>query len=81
MSHMTTVGLRQMQRNLSAILKRVDQGEEVLVTRRKRVIARLVAPAPVLTGRPQWPDFVTRAKTVKLKGRSLADTIREERET
>jgi len=80
MSHMSTVGLRQMQRNLSAILRRVEQGEEILVTRRKRVVARLVAPDQATGGRLEWPDFAARAQGIHLKGKPISATIREERE-
>jgi prevent-host-death family protein len=35
-----------MQHHLSEVMRHVDQGQEVLVTRRRRTIARLVPAAP-----------------------------------
>jgi prevent-host-death family protein len=40
-----TVGINELRANLSAILRRVEQGEMIEITRRGRVVARLV-PAP-----------------------------------
>ena len=77
---MSTVGLRHMQRNLSAILRRVEQGEEILVTRRKRVVARLLAPDHLARSRPDWPDFTARARGIRIKGKTITATIREERD-
>jgi antitoxin (DNA-binding transcriptional repressor) of toxin-antitoxin stability system len=80
MLHMKSVSLRQMQHNLSAILREVDRGREVLVTRRKRVVARLVPPSAIPAGKIRWPDFRGRTAAIKLKGPPLTQTLREERE-
>ena len=78
--HMKTVSLRQMQHNLSAILRQVDHGHSVLVTRRNRVVARLVPAEAAPSAKLEWPDFVSRAKSIILKGVPLSQTIDEERE-
>jgi hypothetical protein len=36
MKHMKSVSLRHMQHHLSDVMRHVDQGQEVLVTRRRR---------------------------------------------
>lgn len=45
----TTVGIRELRANLSAILRQVEQGQIVEVTRRGRVVARLVPAGRHLT--------------------------------
>lgn len=77
---MIKVGLRQMQRNLSAVLRRVGQGEEVYVTRRNRVVARLISAESSSPVALKWPDFSARAQAVRVKGKPLSDTIQEDRE-
>lgn len=74
---MKSVTLRQMQHHLSEVLRHVDQGNEVVVTRRRRPIARL---SPIQSGAAKhaWPDFTGRAS--RIKGRSLSSTILEERD-
>lgn len=77
---MKNVTLRQMQHHLSEVIRQVDHGQEVLVTRRRRVVARLVPVRPPPAGRPRWPDFVRRAGAVRLRGASLTQTVRTERD-
>lgn len=43
---MVTVGVHEAKSNLSRLLRLVDAGEEVLITRNGEVAARLVPPAP-----------------------------------
>jgi antitoxin (DNA-binding transcriptional repressor) of toxin-antitoxin stability system len=66
-----------MQHHLSEVMRHVDQGQEVLVTRRRRTVARLVPaqPEPV---RIRWPDFA--ARTVRIKGSPLSATVLADRE-
>jgi antitoxin (DNA-binding transcriptional repressor) of toxin-antitoxin stability system len=61
MSNMKTASVREVQHNLVEVLSWVERGEEVLVFRRKKMVARLVPPNPKPT---ESPDFVARAKTV-----------------
>jgi len=74
---MKTVSLRHMQHHLSEVLRHTDQGEEVLVTRRNRPVARLV---PVRSGpaKTHWPAFAARA--VRITGRPLSQVILDERD-
>ena len=71
---MKSVSLRHMQHHLSDVMRHVDQGREVLVTRRRRTIARLVPMQPA-AARARWPDF-----TARIKGRPLSATILAERD-
>lgn len=67
MSDMENVPARELQREIKAILDRVEKGESVQITRRGRPVARLVPTKP---GRTQpWPDLDARAKAVLGKRR------------
>lgn len=52
---MTTVGLRELRQQASELLRRVEDGEQVLITVAGRPSARLV-PAGTRTWRP-WSDI------------------------
>jgi prevent-host-death family protein len=58
-----SVSVRELQQNLKRVMARVERGETVEVTRRRRPVARL---APVSAQRPlsAWPDFEARARAV-----------------
>jgi len=61
---MKTVSVRELQQNLKHVLERVERGETVEVTRRRRVIGRL-SPARKRRGtRVLWPDLDERARRV-----------------
>ena len=55
--------IRQLQHHLSEVMRYVEHGEEVLITRRNRVVAKIV-PAESQIERADWPDFVGRAKAI-----------------
>ena len=65
MSYMgrSTVSVRELQQNLKRVMARVERGEVVEVTRRRRPVARL---APVRPTGPlsAWPDLDARARAV-----------------
>ena len=56
------VTVRELQPEIRAILDRVERGESVEITRRRRPVARLVPAKPA---RPEpWPDLAARARRV-----------------
>ena len=63
MSYMDAVSIRVLQQNLKKVLARVERGETVEVTRRRRPVARL---APVTRAAPlsDWPDLEARTRSV-----------------
>ncbi|MCC6765927.1 MAG: type II toxin-antitoxin system prevent-host-death family antitoxin [Deltaproteobacteria bacterium] len=63
---MRTASIREAQHNLPKILRAVSRGEVVEITRRNRVVARLVPAAPGPVGK--LPDFVARARTIWGRG-------------
>ena len=63
MSNMKTTTVREVQHNLGKILRWIEDGEEVVITRHKRVVANLVASASK-DRRTDWPDFTKRMKAI-----------------
>jgi len=64
MSYMpVTVSVRELQQNLKRVMARVERGETVEVTRRKRPVARLAPVGPTSPVAP-WPDLEARTQAV-----------------
>jgi antitoxin (DNA-binding transcriptional repressor) of toxin-antitoxin stability system len=79
MYNMRSASVRTIQHNLNEVLSWVERGEEVLVVRRKKVVAKLVPPGPA---RADTPDFVVRAQRVwgrRPRGKRLSDLVAEAR--
>lgn len=79
MSNMKTATIREIQHNLSKVLSWVEQGEEVRVLRRKKVVARLLPPDPQSTA---CPDFVERARAIwgkNPRGKPMSALLSESR--
>jgi prevent-host-death family protein len=73
---MRTVGTFEAKTHLSALLERVERGEEITITRHGRAVARLV-PVAAAPGREQLAGTVARLKAFR-RGRRLGDlSIRE----
>ena len=72
--------VRDLRYHFSEIESRLQEGEEVEIRRRRRVIARLV---PVRPGSAAYPDFAARRKKV-FGGKALkvtgAERLAEERD-
>jgi prevent-host-death family protein len=69
MHDMKSIPVRELQREIRAVLDRVERGESVEVTRRGRPVARLVPTQP--SPAKPWPDLAARARAV-LGGRRIA---------
>jgi prevent-host-death family protein len=57
---MKKVSIMEAQHNLSKVLKSVEEGQSVYITRRKTVIAKIVSPLSETA--IEYPDFEERAK-------------------
>lgn len=81
MLYMIKASIRQLQHHLSDVMRYVEHGEEVLITRRNRVVAKIV-PAESQVERVDWPDFVGRARAMvkKPKGEPASQVVIEDRE-
>jgi len=58
---MRTATIRDVQHHLAKVLAWVEAGEEVIVLRRNKVVARLVPPGPTAS---ESPDFAARARAI-----------------
>jgi antitoxin (DNA-binding transcriptional repressor) of toxin-antitoxin stability system len=54
--------IRDLRYNFSAVESLLQAGQEVQITRRKKVIARMLPPAAVSSGKR--PDFLGRLKSI-----------------
>ena len=57
---MKTYSIMEAQHNLTVLLREVEAGRELTITRRRKPVARL-APVPV-QGPVEFPDFAARAR-------------------
>ena len=82
MYHMRTATVRDLRYRFPEIENQLQEGEEIQITKRKRVIARLV-PERSQPATPALPDFPARLKRIfgnkKLKV-SGSELIRAERD-
>jgi antitoxin (DNA-binding transcriptional repressor) of toxin-antitoxin stability system len=78
---MRTATVRQLQHNLKDVMHWVDFGEEVQITRRSQVIARMIPDRPIPKA-IKWPDFAKRVQSVfkKNRGKTLTEILLEGRE-
>ena len=88
---MSQVGIRELKDRLSGYLKRVQSGEEIVVTERGRAVARIVPVTasslkqvlePMLReGAVRWSGGKPRGTSRRpvIRGRTLADMVMEDR--
>lgn len=72
--------MRDVQHHLAEVLDWVARGEEVTVTRRGKIVARIVPALPVSA---HTPDFLARARTIwgpKPTGPMPSDLVDRDRE-
>ena len=81
MLDMVKASIRKLQHHLSEVMRYVDHGEEVLITRRNKVIAKIVPVTPD-AGSVVIPDFAERARLIirKPKGKKPSRVVVEERQ-
>jgi prevent-host-death family protein len=73
---MRTASVGEVQKNFAKILNSIDAGEAVVITRRGRPVARLIAMGP--RQKIEWPDFLADAE--ELPGTPLSDILEHARE-
>lgn len=64
LSHMKTTTVRELRNNYSKVLKWVSKGEEVEVTRRGKIVARVVPPPQVQAAQVDWSQSAALARRV-----------------
>lgn len=60
---MKEYSIRHVQHHLADVLKAVERGEKVRITRRGKVVAQLGPPEPA-PSTLRWPDSIARLKYV-----------------
>jgi antitoxin (DNA-binding transcriptional repressor) of toxin-antitoxin stability system len=82
MYHMKTVSVRDLRYDFKKVERLLAQGNELQVTKRRKVIARLT---PERAERPPLPDFLARMrdnygdKILEVTGADLISADREDR--
>jgi len=61
MSDMKTLSVREAQHGFAAMLDMVAGGEDIQITRRRKVVARVI-PATRQTTKARWPDLMARLR-------------------
>jgi antitoxin (DNA-binding transcriptional repressor) of toxin-antitoxin stability system len=82
MHHMTKASVRDLRYKFREVEDLLRQGEEIQITKRKRVIARLIPESD--TKAPELPDFMSRLKKIygkplKVTGAAIISKDREDR--
>ena len=62
MYHMRKASVRDLRYHFSIVEELLSDGEEVQITKRRRVIARLLPVRPAPTTKASRPDFLARLK-------------------
>ena len=73
---MKTATVGEIQKNFSRILREIQAGEEIAVTRRGKPVAKITALGP--KKEIEWPDFYREA--LELRGKAVGDIVIEDRE-
>jgi len=73
---MKTATVGEIQRNFAKVLKEINAGDEITITRRGKPVARIIALGP--KAEIEWPDFYKEA--IELKGKPVSDIVIEDRE-
>ena len=71
------VSVKQARSNISSLLNRIQEGEEVLILRRGEKVARLV---PVDKESRKLPDLSGFRSSIQVQGEPLSQTVIQERE-
>jgi antitoxin (DNA-binding transcriptional repressor) of toxin-antitoxin stability system len=82
MYHMRTATVRDLRYNFRRVERLLAEGEPIQITKRKRVVAKLMPPDPPVE-QPKMPDFLGRMKKIygnKVLKVSGAELIRWDRD-
>ena len=74
MHHMRKATVRDLRYRFSVVEDLLGEGQEVQITKRKRIIARLLPVRPAMS--PRRPDFLARLKKL-YRGKPLKVTAAE----
>ena len=78
---MKTASIRDIRHDFARVLNWIEDGEQVEITKRRRVVARLV-PVKPKAKKVEWPDFEARRKKIfpnGVKGKPISEIVDEGR--
>jgi len=61
---MKTASVRELRQNFGSLLAWLEDGQEIQITMRRRVVARLVPARPKSAAKVRMPDFIARLKKI-----------------
>lgn len=77
---MKTATVRDLRNRFAAVSRWIEEGEEVRITKRGRVFARIVPEPPASPGSRKVPDFARRVRRIFGETRLTRQESRELRE-
>lgn len=78
---MKTATIRDIRHDFGRILSWVEEGQQVEITKRRRIVARMV-PVTHKARKLEWPDFAARLKKTfpgGVKGKPVSEIVDEGR--
>lgn len=73
---METATVGEIQKNFAEVLKKIKSGQEVIVTKRGKAVAKITALGAKRD--IKWPDFFN--ESIEIKGKPVSEIIAEGRE-
>ncbi|NQU66236.1 MAG: type II toxin-antitoxin system prevent-host-death family antitoxin [SAR324 cluster bacterium] len=73
---MKTASVGEVQKNFAKVINRINAGEEIMITKRGKIVAKISAVSP--QKKLQWPDFMKDA--IRNKGIPTSELIQSNRE-
>ncbi|MDY7030949.1 MAG: type II toxin-antitoxin system prevent-host-death family antitoxin [Thermodesulfobacteriota bacterium] len=73
---MKTATVGEIQKNFAGVLRNINGGEEIIITKRGKPVAKITSLGPKTE--IKWPDFYNEA--IELKGKPAAKIVIESRE-
>lgn len=70
------INVKEARSKLSSLLDRVEEGEEVIITRHGKEVARLIRPNDTVKKLPSLKEF---RSSINIKTDPLSDTVIQER--
>jgi antitoxin (DNA-binding transcriptional repressor) of toxin-antitoxin stability system len=62
---MNQATVRDLRYDFPAVLSQIEHGQEIAITKRGKIVARLLPPAKSPKKKKiKWPDFAARAKAI-----------------
>ena len=74
---MRTLSVKEVRKQLSEVIRDAEAGDPTIITRYGTPIAQITS---VRKKRPKFPDMSVFRASIKVRGKTLTDTLREMRD-